>query len=73
MCERASGRIDPDVILLDVEPETGPGWAEVAAEMAVWGGRCEELEVEKCDSMHAATWASRAVSEPSGPCGGRAE
>lgn len=49
--------------------------AATAAAIAVSGGGCVDRgpEDEKCVSMHAATCPSRAVSEPSGPLGGRAE
>ncbi len=62
-------------------PVPPPAWAGVLAEAAMaaavataGGGReVRGVEEEKCDSMHAATWASRADSLPSGPLGGRAE
>jgi len=46
----------------------------MAAAVAMAGAACDArgVEVEKCDSMHDATCASRAVSLPSGPLGGRA-
>ena len=73
--EGSSGLVDSDE-MVGVKPEVWTGRMEVADpadETAFCGVGYEELEVEKCESIQAATWVSRAVSEPSGPWGGRAE